>query len=803
MFQAFIIGWLGGLWVFYNLSQTPPLEWSLASILLLVLLWRSFPNWLAGLLLGFIIGINWGNLDKNFTLNWAIWPDEAINQPIWLEGRVVELPRVNQTLHNKTKVKLKVRVLAWHPYQNRPESSWRHFSAPLQIYLNGYDLPDIPQNNQVWRWQVKLKPNHASLNPGGFNYETHLFAHRISATGYIRQPSTSQLISSGTLSWRAAFAQHFNSAWPDTDFSGLWVALLFGDKSFITDEQWSVLQATGTTHLMAISGLHLGLMATFGFGLFSLIWQGFIRVWPRSQRWAKRDFASVGALLVAWGYLTLSGFAVPTQRAWWMLILVVWFLWARRKLQPWAILAVAAGWVTLWEPRSVLMPGFWLSFVAVAIIFAVWIGLRAYRVKPWVMFVLIQIALSLGLLPLVGWYYQSIPLYGILANLVAVPWVSFIALPLLLLTALIGIICPVCLPKLSLVNDWVWQGLWGILAEIANWSNALYPISATDLVLALWVVVGLGGVWQFYLRFNRQAVNRAVWLFGFGIYLLGWGGLAWEQPTPLARQQARISVLDVGQGLSVLVQTAQHHLLFDTGAKWSKRLDGASMAILPVLRQYKITQLDGLVVSHSDLDHAGGLERLVQSVPIKQAWSGQANKLNIMLNRPILQACQQGQAWQWDGVQFEFLAPNPAWQLPPNKRDNAHSCVLKITAGDERVLIMGDLPSVFEKRLLAQPSLDVRADWLIAGHHGSRHSTSEAWLSAVQPTQVVFSSGFLNRFGFPHPNVLARVDQMGAQTWNTACDGMIEFELNQTDSQVVTWRQQQHRWYFTECDNTR
>jgi competence protein ComEC len=741
------------------------------------------------------------------------------------------------------------------------ERSYQAWSKPI-ISINWYaseadstSFKPLPVVGEAWQMRVKLKANHYSMNSAGFDYEAWLFQQHIAAKGYVKNYRKSeQAASAGALypvlerlrepgvfsfyQWQNLVNDRLQAVFSKSEFSRFYQALTLGNKSAVSAEDWSLLQNTGTIHLLAISGLHMGIVAALGYLFFKILW--WLGVY-RIERINLPGFAALGALLFATVYLTLSGFSIPTQRAWLMVVAVLGFVLVRRSFQPWSALAFAALLIVLWDSSSVLSFGFWLSFIAVALIFA---AMPYLRNRPkWQQLLGLQGLLTLGLAPFLIWAFHSLPLYSFIANLIAVPFISFIGLPLLFLNSLVGMISVEWGQFMIEGLDLLWGGFWQYLQWLESFPVSTLGFSGTSLV---WLIAMYGFIFTtLMLKSNGQ---KKIAFAGLLLTTMSLGLPANNRPQI---DQAWLTVLDVGQGQAVVIETKNSVLVYDTGAQMGKKMDGATLAVLPYLKSQGWNQVDTLVISHSDSDHAGGTLSLVNRLPVKEALSGQPKIMNQRLqanvkkrlrkeqskqseNMSILSTktltkltpkiasnitpnfslkfslCKVGQSWQVDGVVFEIRSPTATEIGEGLTSDNDLSCVLKITADQQSILITGDLSQRGERLLMKQfaknPS-QLQADLLIAGHHGSKSSTSQAWLNWVAPNKVVFSAGYLNRYHFPNKAVLKRLEQQDKSKpvnwWNTACSGALKFEVSQIGINLVEEsRKSQRKWYHHACLNS-
>jgi competence protein ComEC len=615
-----------------------------------------------------------------------------------------------------------------------------------RIALSWYRPPaTIPRVGERWRFQVRLQRPRSLRNPGSFDYAGWAFAHGINATGYVYHNHGIRLAPAGAGLGpvRARIARAVDRALPASPWAGLVAGLAVGARGGMTPAQWQTLRATGTSHLLAISGLHLGLVAVLVFLLTSLI----VRRFPALTRRVPTRLVAAGAgLLAALVYAALAGFSLPTQRALIMLAAPLLALLSRRRLGVGAALGLAAVVVTLITPLAVLSASFWLSFGAVCAL--AW-GLVGHRGRGWLR---PQWVVFLGLIPLLALFFGRIPLLGPVANLVAIPVVGWLAVP----------------PALT-----------GAIAELlhAGWGTPLFRASA--FVLAhLWPLLE----WLQARSFATVAASPPLWALaaavlgvvlllaprGLGVRLAGLGLLVplfWPPVPTIAPGNYRVTVLDVGQGLAAVVRTAHHVLLIDTGPRWWGGNDAGRSIVIPYLQARGVRAPNKVVLSHADSDHSGGL------ASIEQQWPGLA-----VLSGAAVAAhpCHRGEHWRWDGVDFRLLGPD---RNRPGTRNN-RSCVLKVSAPGGSVLFPSDIERDGEQDLLDDGARLLAAQVLIAPHHGSTTSSTLAFVRAVHPRYVVFSTGYHNRYHFPRPAVVARYRRLGARLLNTAHTGAITFVVN-------------------------
>lgn len=525
------------------------------------------------------------------------------------------------------------------------------------------------------------------------------------------------------------------------------MALILGDGGGLARQDWQVLQATGTVHLLVISGQHVGLLA----GLVYALIAGLARLgwWPQRLPWL--PWACALAFAAALAYGLLAGFQVPVQRACMMLAMVLLWRLRFRHLGVGLPLLLALNAVLLWEPLASLQPGFWLSFMAVAILIFTFSG-RLGAWNPWLAWSRAQWLIAIGLLPVLLAQGLPVSLTAPLINLLAVPWISLAVLPLALLGTLL-------LPVRYLGEGLLWlaggvlDGLFRLLAEVALWRPAWLP---QPLPFWAWLLVCLGA---FLLLLPR----------GLPMRVLGWPLLLLAVFAPRERVpvgQVEVWQLDVGQGLAFVLRTRHHAMLYDAGPAMGD-FDLGERVVLPSLRKLGVRKLDLMLLSHADADHAGGARAVQRGLPVLRVLGGEAAALPEVLKA---QPCSSGEHWQWDGVGFSL------WQWHEAGDSNQDSCVLLVEAQGEKLLLTGDLDARGE-RAWARDWQAGRIDWLQSPHHGSRSSSSEALLKATAPRGVLISRGRYNAFGHPHREVMARYRTHGIQAYDNVEHGALRLQL--------------------------
>lgn len=622
-----------------------------------------------------------------------------------------------------------------------------------------------------WRFTVRLKRPHGNANPGGFDYEAWLLERGVRATGYVRPASASGLLDHRVfgLSYyvealRHDIRQRFLDALPGQEHAGVLVALAVGDQRAIQGEYWRLFSRTGTTHLMSISGLHVTMVAAMLGLLVGFFWR---RSTVLMAAFPAQRAAVLSGWLAAMAYALLSGFSVPAQRTAYMLTVAALALVAGRQTAPTRTLAVALLLVLLFDPWAVLAPGFWLSFGAVALLFYVAVGrldtavgwrsvLRQWSVAQW--------AVTIGSLPLLLLFFQQFSLVSPLANALAIPVVSFVVTPI----ALLAVVIP--LPLLLQFD----HALLSLLMEVLAWMAEL-PVLEVPAPPVERVILGVAGI--VWLLLPRGIPAR--WLGG----LMLLPALLFTPPG-LLPDQVRATVLDVGQGLAVVVQTASKTLLYDTGPLYSAESDAGQRIVVPYLRAIGVRRLDAMIVTHSDSDHAGGAASVMATMPVKR----------VLSSVPELpgETCVAGQGWEWDGVRFEILHPTAFATSGRLDKPNHRSCVLRISAAGQAMLLTSDIEAPDERALLERDAQRLKADVLLVPHHGSRTSSTAPFVAAVGARHVIYPVGYRNRFGHPRADVVERYG--GAWMWRTDRDGALSVSLG-NGVQVDAWRQVRRRYW--------
>jgi competence protein ComEC len=529
-------------------------------------------------------------------------------------------------------------------------------------------------------------------------------------------------------------------------------ALVVGDRSEITEDQWQVLRHTGTNHLIAIAGLHIGLVAGFTFFLVGFLWR---RISWLVKRVSAQQIAAIFSLGAALFYSLLAGFSLQTERAFIMLLFLLGALIFKRRIMPWQGFCLALFAVLILNPLNVISLSFWMSFMAVAAIIYATMG-RIGGNQIWRKYGKIQWVIMLSVIPLSLLIFHESSLVSIVANMIAVPWFALMIMPLCFIGAM-----ALCINQhAGFVFLWLalknLQALWVVLKFLANLPHVILHLSIPNVWLLSFMFIAI-----ILILAPKKFPAKYLAI----IFLLPW--LTYKFPQP-SKNQVWFTLFDIGQGLASIVRTEHHVLIFDTGPKFGPDFDAGSAVILPYLQFYRINKIDMLMVSHGDNDHIGGAESILQNVKVDKSLTSVPKQLGHNAKY-----CYCGQQWNWDGVKFKVLSPRRGEKYLGNNS----SCVLRIDTGKQSILLTGDMQKPVEDWLIKQKD-NLGATILVAPHHGSITSSSPCFVKASHPKFILYPTGYLNRFHFPSKVVENRYQKIGARAYNVAYTGAISFKLN-------------------------
>ena len=635
-----------------------------------------------------------------------------------------------------------------------------NFKVRLSWHYPPEDLHLVPGDE--WQMTVRLKPPHGLMNPGGGDIEQMMFLKGIRASGYVVNKAPAFLVKANSslfslTKWRWCLVKRLQKVLPVDQISAMIIALVTGFSGEFESSSWALFRNTGINHLIAISGLHIGLIAGILIWLIAFCWR---RSYWLTSRLPAQHAGVIGGILGAIFYAFLSGFALPVQRALIMLLVFGYYYLRYRRNNSWHALLVALFWVLILQPFSSLLKGFWLSFGAVAII----LYLKLPRVVKWWQklwqLIHLQLALSWGLMPFLLHFFRQISLIALGVNLLALPWICSLVIPLSFLGTILlllgfGAVGEAVLHFSYLVLTPFWKLLnWLGNSPVVVWQQTLYHWYLFPLLCG-------GGLWLFAPRGIKRRYLGLLTLLPLFFSTI---------PKPRQPGEVWFTALDVGQGLATVIRTQNHTLIYDTGASWAEN-DMGERVVIPYLKHTGVRKVDLMVVSHGDNDHSGGAKSIVNTIQVDQTLTSDPEQLKIPA-----QKCYAGQNWEWDKVNFQMLSPKNLGRETFGKNDA--SCVLKVTSGKNTLLLPGDIEKAAEQQMLKHNRDDLASNILVAPHHGSRTSSTEKWVREIMPDYVVFSTGYRNRYHFPHHVVVKRYRNLGAKTYNTAFTGALTFKFN-------------------------
>lgn len=734
-----------GALVLLALPEMPAAPWLFAAALPAVAPWRG-RCFYAPLCLGFVLTA-W---DAGRALD-DRWPVARDGEVVRVTGAVADLPQLRGAGHAAA-----ARFLFEPQGHVDP-------ALPKRIRVAWYKPNAMPEGGECWMLDLKLKAPHGSANPGSFDYERWLFMAGIGATGAVKRAVPCGVAPGyGWLRVRAALRAKLDGWLDRIPGHGLVDGLVLGDRARLVQHDWDTFRETGTSHLMAVSGLHLGIVAGAAYFLLRWLWVA----WPGlALRLPAQKAALIGSAAVGVLYAAVSGFALPATRSAIMLVaaVVVGLAGGLRSLPR----ALALAWllIIVFDPLALLGASMWLSFGAVALI-AWLVGGRVAVGSKLRTALYLQLGLSVGLVPLTLWFFGGASWVSPIANLFVIPAAGLL-LPLLMAAFVVALVAPgVGVPALQFMS-WAWWALFRALEWLTETAPHVWIGLETVPLVLLLALVGI-----VLLLAPRGLPVRPL---AFACLL----------PLVLPRDLApppghfRLAVLDVGEGLSAVVRTHRHALLFDAGPAWPSGLNMGEAVVVPYLRTQGVRKLDVMMISHSDMDHRGGATAVQAALPVERT-------LGAVGDNP----CVEGQHWRWDGVDFAVLNPPDGLSGSSNDR----GCVLRVSAGASAALLPADIEARSEARLVEVYGDGLHAQVLVAPHHGSRTSSTAPFVATVQPQSVIYPAGWENQFQFPRPQPVARYTAIGARQFQTGVLGALSVDIGPHGAGPVrAWRQDHRR----------
>jgi len=802
-------------------SYLPPLLFLLALVPLVAMCWR----WsVLRYVLALASGLAWGIYSGHGVLALQL-DDDLVGKDLIVTGQIQGLPEQDE---RRLRFDLRVKSVATSSGQSISSSQ-----LPPKIQLSWYQyqrsgtanaLPQLAVGD-TWQMRLRLKRSRGFVNPAGFDYQAWLLRQGIGATGYVLDHRNNQKLSNEQywsfddwINQQRYTLQQWIVARSDSDERGILVALLIGDSSLVEKAQWTRMQQTGTSHLIAISGLHVGFLAIFGFYAGLLLGKSVQLIWHRCPALV---IAWWSAILCAAFYSALAGFNIPTVRT--LIMLVIFYcacIW-RRSVRVSDIFCFALALVVIIDPLAALDMGFWLSFGAVAMLLIYFSGrmipkkvaepwpgftaanmLYGFARSQWVMFIGMLIPLSV--------LVNNISLVAPVANAVAIPLITFFVVPLLLISASTRDLSASLSDFLLGCSAWVMEVVKVFLEYLlllgGSWSS---PIVAFSPALTILIAVGC-----LILLLPKGLFPRVL---GWSAIGLGMGLCFFTAPP--GQPDLKLTVLDVGQGTAVVIQVGDKTLIYDTGPKYTDSFDAGSGIVAPYLFSQGIIYVDKLIVSHGDMDHAGGLAGLVGKISVGDILAGQPEKIMQMetaIQTEVTaqtkaasqiksatetktttqdinaQNCHSATSWNWQSVSFKFL------QFPKLKGAiaNNHSCVLLIEYAGQTILLPGDIEVSVENQLLRAQQLPEKITLVLAAHHGSKTSSGAQFVNATAPDIVVYSAGYRSQHGHPHKDVRKRFQITGSREINTAESGAIVFSWSEGQMRSVQEYRHSHKRYW-------
>ena len=750
-----------GIYCLLQFSYLPSF-WVMSFLPILFLLGRHFSGF--RIVFVFFIGFCWALFHAGLETDRHL--DSGIeNTDVFIKGIVISLPEIYDD---------HIRFLI--DINEITDSNDRIFTSPGIVRLSWYRTQKIPVPGEIWQLKTRLKRPYGFMNSGGFDYEAWMLRQGRKAIGYVKFDELNQKLEVTKyyfiqrLRYKVA---HRLKQTLDKPLLGLVLALSLGDRSQLEPQQWRILTQTGTNHLIAISGLHLGLIAGFIYFLARFVWSRFFLM---TQYIPAPIFASIMAFVCAFIYAILAGFALPAQRALIMIGVFLFALFSVRQTLIVNVICISVILVLILDPFAIIAADFWLSFMAVIFI----LYITRFRISnhnnlnKWIR---LQCLLSFALCPILIFWFKQIPLYSVLANLIAIPVIGFLIVPLILVALILLFLLPGLSQLLYSFIDNINEVHWSYLEFLSQQNNVIIPVAAPNLLSLALAVIGV-----FILLMPRGLPAR-------------WLGLIWMLPLlfPVTQKinagEFDFNLLDVGQGLATVIQTNEHTLVYDTGARFSERFNIGDAVLKPYLRYKGINQISMLLISHGDNDHIGGADAIIENFKIDRILTSVPAQLPVEKS----EICHAGQKWTWDGVDFEILHPQPENLFTGNNS----SCVLKVSSEHGSVLLTGDIERQAEESLLKNANDLIKSDVLLVPHHGSKTSSTNEFISAVAPKYAFIPTGYRNRFGFPKQDIMSRYETHGVETLVSYKTGEISAKFRKGGLQIDEFRTSNRRfWHY-------
>jgi len=707
----------------------------------------------------FTIGLTWSNYAFKQHLALA-FPDEYERVDFFAEGEVEGLPS-----NKNGDVSFYFRVTDID--EKLPEKL-----IGTRFSLSCYRCEMTINPHDKWRFTLRVKRPHGYASWGAFDYEKYLFRNRVIAKGYIRPNGENTLISrqSATLhNWRQSIRERLANKLEEGVALNIILALTVGDKSSFTNEQRKVFQDTGTSHLIAISGLHVGLVFIFVSNAFRYFLWPFARIFEIIPRSTLVIIPALGSAILYSGF---AGFAVSTQRALTMLLVYVACKLLAREVSLLKVLLLAAAILLIIDPFSILDLGFWLSCCAVLVIALI----SESRQKSQAMSLFkLQPLLWLGMLPITIGFFGQISFISPLVNLIVVPLFCVLLIPLSLISVSFDAL------GLVTISSFMFNSLelaFTVIYDVLHWCSQLKIAKSFVAPLAWWHWL------LFAISMGALYFKRRICLLLFPLFLLS---LILRKPLMMDHDELRVALLDVGQGLAMVIHTSNSVMVYDTGPRYPSGFTAASAVLLPYLRYHGIRVINTLVISHADNDHIGGYQAVIDAVQVNEVVSSRVDKI------PTARSCDAGDEWFFDKSKISVLSPDEETPEGSNNR----SCVLLIEHLGSRILLSGDIEKQVERDLVSNYRNKLNADFLLVPHQGSKTSSTASFLDAVAPKVAMLAAGYKNHYRHPHESVLARYAERGIDLYSTIDSGSILLKINRNGWFIQEFRRVHKRfWHY-------